>query len=101
MFAKLRMRYDANCSNCGKVEVNKPMAAAFPVRHTCGGRLARVYSPLPVFYHSPGFTTYDYTRPREQVGATRFAKFEHERDDIERRAKAGKLTQYEMAAESD
>src|SRR3990167_3444035 len=81
---------DANCSNCGKVEVTKPMAAAFPVRHTCGGRLARVYSPLPVFYRAPGFTTYDVTRPRE-----------HERDDIERRAKARKLTQYEMAAESD
>lgn len=95
------MQYDATCSKCGPVEITKPMPAEFPARHFCGGKLNRLYSPLPVFFNAPGFFTYDVTRPRGIVGPTRFAKFEQERDDIERRAKAGRLTAYERAAEYD
>ena len=95
------MHYDATCSNCGSVEISKPMQAAFPVRHRCGGTLTRRYHSPVIKFDAPGFFTYDVTRPREQVGAARFAQFERERDDIERRAKAGRLTSYERAAEYD
>jgi len=86
------MIYEATCKQCGNVEIEKPMTAPFPVRHTCGAQLSRRYSPIAVHYAAPGFYSSDVTRFRSQVGAERFAKFEREREDVLKRTKQGKLT---------
>ena len=89
------MRYDATCSKCGHVEIEKRMQARFPVRHMCGGHLQRVYNVTPVHFNAPGFYETDVRYFEKQVGKERATKFYAERDDIMRRAKAGRLTPYE------
>ena len=87
------MRYDVWCRNCGGVsEIEKPMKAHWPKCRTCGSRLQRLYLPqtIPAVYFSGGIESFE-----KQVGPERAAKFAKEKDDIERRAKAGKLTDYE------
>lgn len=92
--------YAANCTNCGPIEVSKPMADAFPARHACGGKLTRLYSAPPaVHYASAGFYSTDVSRLQKIVGTERYAKFEHERDAAVTRAATGTQTPYERALE--
>ena len=93
------MIYAARCDMCGEVEIEKPMQAPFPKRHECGYAVHRVYTATPAHYNAPGFYASDVTRFKSQVGAERFAKFEKQKESAERRAKAGKLTNYEKALE--
>ena len=89
------MTYDATCSTCGRVEIQKRMAAPFPPRHSCGGTLTRRYSPIPIHYNAAGFYSSDYARFDKQVGPERAARVRAKNDDVLKRAKAGKLTPYE------
>ena len=95
------MLYDARCPKCGnREEIEKPMTAPMPNCLGCGGRLVRVYSAaVPVHYRAAGFYTADTSLDR-QIGPARAAKFKADKDDIEKRAKAGKLTDYEKALEA-
>lgn len=95
------MIYPASCEKCGEIEIEKSMLAPFPLRHLCGGKLKRRYDVAPaVQFNAPGFYASDVQRFKSQVGSERYAKFEHERDDIERRAKAGKLTPHEKSLDA-
>ena len=94
------MTYDAECSNCGAVEIEKPMKATFPVRHDCGAKLRRVYSPIAVHYNASGFHAFD-ARFDSMVGPERAAKVRAKNDAAEARARAGKLTPYERAIENE
>lgn len=76
------------------------MAAAFPRRHDCGGSLVRLYSATPVHYNAPGFYSFDISRFEKQVGPERAARVREKNDDVMKRAKAGKLTPYEMRIEA-
>jgi predicted nucleic acid-binding Zn ribbon protein len=93
------MRYDVVCESCkAKSEIAKPMGAAMPKCAACGGQLRnRFTSAPPVQYNAAGFYATDVQRFKSQVGARRFAQFEAQRSDIQKRAKAGKLTAYEKA----
>lgn len=93
------MRYDAICSKCGAVEINKPMLAVFPVRHACGGALTRQFSPLPVHFNAPGFYSSDVSRMQNMIGPDRYARFEAQRAAAQARAKTGTLTPYEQQLE--
>lgn len=74
------------------------MAADFPVRHVCGGRLTRLYTTAPaVHYAAGGFYTTDVNRLKNQVGPERFAKFEREKAAAEQRAATNTQTPYERA----
>jgi hypothetical protein len=53
----------------------------------------------PVHFAAGGVYTTDVTRMQREVGEERFAKFEQQKADAERRAKAGRLTEYEQALE--
>lgn len=76
------------------------MAADFPARHACGGRLTRLYTTPPaVHYAAGGFYATDVNRLKNQIGAERFARFEHDKAAAERRAAAGRQTPYERAQE--
>ena len=94
------MTYDAECSNCGTIEIEKPMNAAFPISHDCGGSLSRVYSPIAVHYNASGFHTFDY-RFDSVVGSERAAKVRAKNADAESRARVGNLTPYEQALERE
>lgn len=89
------MIYSAKCEKCGEVEIEKPMVAAFPLRHFCGGKVRRVFTPAQVIYAAPGFYSTDVTHFEKQVGKERAAKFYKQRDATLARAKAGRLTPYE------
>lgn len=89
------MIYLAQCENCGTTEIEKPMQAAFPHRHLCGGKLKRVYTPANVQYNAPGFYSTDVKHFENQVGKERAEKFYAERDATLKRAKQGRLTPYE------
>jgi len=93
------MKYEATCSHCGPVEIEKPMKARMPRRHTCGGMLTRRFSVPAVHFAAPGFYSTDVARMQKQVGPERFAKFEKQKADADKRAKAGQLTGYEKALE--
>jgi predicted nucleic acid-binding Zn ribbon protein len=73
--------YSAVCSNCGLIELLKPMSEPFPATHGCGGRLTRVYHVTPVQYRAAGFRDYD-DGLRKKVGKERYAKFEAKRKQI-------------------
>lgn len=75
------------------------MAAPLPGCPNCGATLARRFSVPAVHYQSAGFYSSDVTRLKAQVGPERFAQFEARKDDVERRAKAGRLTGYERSLE--
>jgi predicted nucleic acid-binding Zn ribbon protein len=94
------MRYDAKCSNCGTIEIIKPMAAAWPTQHDCGGALTRLYGATAVIFAAPGFVTSD-TRFERQLSPERAARFRAQRADAERRSAAGRLTPYEQGLERD
>ncbi len=94
------MRYDVVCERCrAEGELEKPMKAALPPCEACGGTLRRRFRRAPsVLYRAAGFSATD-DRLKRQVGPERFAKFEQTKADVERRAKAGRLTEYEKAIE--
>jgi len=94
-FFVVYMRYDATCSHCGAIEIDKPMTAPFPRKHNCGGVLARVYHPIPVHYAAPGFYSTDVDHLKKQIGPERFASFEREKAAAEKRAVTGTQTAYE------
>ena len=95
------MRFDVVCSNGHQAEIIKPMAAGYPVCPKCGAETRRLFTSAPaVHYAAAGFVTSD-TRFERQLTPERAARFRAQRDDAERRAKAGKLTAYEKAFESD
>lgn len=94
------MVYPAVCDKCGEVEINKPMAADFPLRHTCGGKLTRRFTVPAVTYAADGFYSTDVSRMQKLVGADRYAKFEAQRDEAQKRAKRGALTPYERQLEN-
>lgn len=100
------MLYDATCSKCGTVEIDKPMAADFPVQHIlasgkpCGGTLKRCFAVTTVHFAAQGFYSTDVGRLRGLMGPERYAKFEKQRAGIERRAKSGRLTSYERTLET-
>lgn len=90
------------CVQCGAVEIEKSMVAPWPEAHdACGQTMRQVYSPAQVIYRGTGFWYTDVARFRSQMSASRFAMFEAQRDDLERRAKKGQLTGYEKLAETD
>ncbi len=91
------MKYDVVCEKCkAESEIDKPMSAAMPKCSSCGGQLRNAFtSAPPIQYKAAGFYATDVNHFKRQVGAERFAQFEKQRDDINRRAKAGKLTAYE------
>lgn len=94
------MRYDTICPNNHRAEIEKPMQADMPPCVRCGAALMRVYGIAPaVFYKTAGFYNSDVTHFERQVGPERAAQFRAQRDDAERRAKAGRLTGYERALE--
>lgn len=93
--------YDARCPHCeDQHEIVKPMMAPMPTCPDCGTQLVRLYAPICVQYNAPGFHTTEYTRFEKQVGTERAARFRAQRDDAERRAKSGKLTEYERVLET-
>lgn len=94
------MIYTATCTKCGNVEIDKPMLAEFPTRHACGGTVTHHYTVIAVHYAAPGFYSTDVQRMKSLVGPDRFAKFEAQKADAEKRAKAGRLTPYEKVLES-
>lgn len=81
------------------VEITKPMAVDFPVRHACGGALTRILTAPAVHYAAAGFYATDVDRLKKQVGSERFAQFEKQKAAAERRAKSGKQTPYERSLE--
>jgi predicted nucleic acid-binding Zn ribbon protein len=94
------MRYDVQCKACGEQdEIDKPIRAPMP-RCECGGELIRLYQPTPVHFRAGGFYTTDVSRLEKQIGRERFAKFERQKDGAEKRARAGRLTEYEKVLES-
>ena len=95
------MRYAATCTNCGDIEIEKPMLAVFPARHLCGGKLARKYEAPAVHYNAAGFYSTDVTRLRNMIGSERHDKLTADIDDIGSRAKSDKLTPYERSLEGD
>ncbi len=96
------MRYDARCRKCGaKDEIEKPMSAPMPKCAECNGQMERVFTEATtVHYAGAGFYSTDIAHFEKQVGTERAAKFRAKKDDIEKRAKAGKLTAYEKALET-
>lgn len=77
------------------------MSAPMPACAVCGGSFKRVYSQMPpVHFSAGGFYTTDVTRLQREIGPDRYAKFERQKADAERRAKAGRLTGYEKALET-
>jgi len=101
-FCCQNMLYDVICQKCHtEDEIEKPIHAALPTCVYCGGTLKRVYSQMPtVQYRAGGFYSTDVTRLQREMGPDRFAKFEAQKADAERRSKAGKLTAYEKALET-
>ncbi len=93
------MLYSATCEKCGDVEINKPMAADFPTKHTCGHILRRTYAAPAVHYASGGFYATDVSRMQNMIGPERYARFEAQRDAAQARAKTGTLTPYERQLE--
>ena len=93
--------YDTYCPNCKRYEqVHKRMDAPLPDCLHCGSQLQRAFvTPAPVHFHASGFYATDVSRFEKQVGAERYARFVKQRDDAERRARAGRLTPYERALE--
>jgi len=73
------------------------MSDPLPPCPACGGELQRVYSVTPVLFNAAGFTAADVSHFEKQVGPERYARFVQQRDDAERRAKAGQLTEYERS----
>ena len=95
------MRFDVVCSNGHQAEIVKPMTAGYPACPKCGAETRRLFTSAPaVLYAVSGFTTSD-TRFERQLTPERAARFRAQRDDAERRAKAGTLTPYELAFEND
>ena len=95
------MLYDITCAAGHVAQVWKPMTAEYPACSKCGRETRRLFtSPPVVHYAAAGFTTSD-TRFERQLTPERAARFRAQRDDVERRAKAGKLTAYEQAFETD
>jgi predicted nucleic acid-binding Zn ribbon protein len=95
------MRYDAKCSNCGEVEIEKRMIEPWPDVHFCGGQLVQRYVPTQVVYRATGFYHTDVTRFRSQMSPERFARFEAERDATLRRYATDRITSEDRAAELD
>ena len=95
------MTYDARCPACGhREEISKPMTAPMPACSICGAQLQRVYTAAaPVHYRAAGFYSTETSLDR-QLTPERAAKFRAEKADIEKRAKAGRLTAYEKALEA-
>lgn len=95
------MRYDVICEAGHPSEIEKPMAAGYPTCPKCGRELRRLFDTVPaVHYAAAGFFTTDVSRFAGLVGPERAARFEAQRDDAERRARAGKLTPYEKVLET-
>ena len=95
------MRYDVHCRRCHKeFEIVKAMTADLPRCGQCGGALKRLYRTAPpIQFNGDGFTLNE-TRFKQQVGSERYARFEAQRRDAERRAASGQLTTYEQALET-
>lgn len=59
------MKYRAHCSNCGNVEITKPMEAEWPSRHECGGTLIRLFdAPIVVRSNTSDPYVTDVSRSR-------------------------------------
>ena len=95
------MRYDITCNICGYTgEIEKRLTEALPPCPDCGCETRQVYSPPRIILAAPGFYHTNYARLESQVGRRRAARFRAQRDDAERRAKAGRLTEYERELET-
>mgnify|MGYP001601850091 FL=1 len=71
-------------------EIEKPMRAHWPKCRICSTRLQQLFTQPPTVRFSGSVESFE-----KQIGPERAAKFRKEKNDIERRAKAGKLTNYE------
>jgi predicted nucleic acid-binding Zn ribbon protein len=63
-------RYSYFCLHCDDVELDFPMEPGPPpttLCPLCGRRVGRVYVPIPVQYHSPGFSKPPLDRPDERL----------------------------------
>lgn len=95
------MRYDVRCEKCGEeFEIEKPMKAAWPKCPKCKGQIRRLFTKSPpVHFAAAGFYSTDVTHFEKVVGKERAEKFRKRREDVETRAKEGKLTPYERHME--
>jgi predicted nucleic acid-binding Zn ribbon protein len=93
--------YDIVCQLGHTALIAKPMTAGYPACPQCGRETRRLFTSAPVVhYAAAGFVTSD-TRFERSLPPERAAKFRAQRDDAERRAKAGRLTGYERGLEGD
>jgi predicted nucleic acid-binding Zn ribbon protein len=94
------VRYDVVCQRGHRAEIQKPMTAEYPVCSKCGAETRRAFDCAPpVHFAVAGFYSTDVSRFERQVGPEKARRFEHYKADVERRAKAGRLTGYEQAQE--
>lgn len=92
--------YDAKCTKCEfEGEIEKPREASLPRCPQCRGTLRRVYRPTVVHYAAPGFSATD-GRLEKLVGTKRYRRFEAQKEDVETRARSGRLTEYERSIEA-
>lgn len=96
------MRYDIICLKCGHTqEIKKTMTAGYPTCEKCGGATQRNWNETPaVIYNAADFYHTDYKRFESQVGTERAARFRAQKENVERRSAAGKLTAYEKSVEA-
>lgn len=76
------------------------MNAPMPKCLACGAQMRHLFTASPVHFRAAGFYATEYGHLEGQVGKTKAAKLRRYRDDVERRAKAGRLTPYEQALET-
>lgn len=75
------------------------MLSPMPPCSRCGRALERRYAPPAVHYRAAGFYSTDVDRLRREIGPERFARFEAQRAEAERRARRGQLTAHERRLE--
>ena len=96
------MIYDIICKRCGhKDEIEKPMQARFPHCVNCGGETRRTFENVPIVqYMTHGFYSTDYARMEGMIGKDKAERLRKKNQDAERRAREGRLTEYEKVLET-
>lgn len=94
--------YDARCPKCGLTdEISKPMSAPMPKCSACGAQLRRVYTlAAPVHYKAAGFYETDVAHFEKQVGKDKADQVRRYAEDVDKRKRQGRLTDYEKALEA-
>lgn len=91
--------YTVSCNHCGEFEIEKPMHAPLP-KCACGRTLRRVWAAAPVVtFNAPGFYATDVAHFEKLVGQEKAERVRRLNEDATRRARQGRLTDYERALE--